>query len=83
MKKLGLHPEELCVESFSVVADGDAMRGTVRGNAELAAPPYTQACATWPGPGRTCQPGVYTCPECASPQVTRDQCGPTDISVAD
>ena len=78
MKKLGLHAEELRVESFSVVADGDAQRGTVRGNAELAPPPYTQGCATWPGLGRTCQPGVYTCPECASPQETRYNC-PADI----
>ena len=83
MKKLGLHPEELRVESFAVVEHRDAERGTVRGNAEVVAPPYSQACITWPGLGRTCQVGVYTCPECASPQETRYNCGPTDISVAD
>jgi hypothetical protein len=83
MKKLGLHPEELRVVSFSVVADGEAERGTVRGNAELAAPIYTQGCDTWPGYGRTCQPGVYTCPECASPRETYDLCGPTDVTIAD
>jgi hypothetical protein len=82
VKKLGLHPEELRVESFSVVADGVAERGTVRGNAAVA-PPYSQACVTWPGYGPTCQVGVYTCPECASPQETRYNCGPTDISIAD
>lgn len=84
MKKLGLHPEALRVESFAVVEDGEVERGTVRGNAAgVVAPPYSQGCITWPGPGRTCQVGVYTCPECASPQETRYNCDPIDIAAAD
>lgn len=55
--KLRLHPDALCVETFSATSPTPAERGTVE-----AHEPFTRYGAD------TCRP-LYTCPECATPPL--------------
>ena len=54
MNKIRLHLEDLRVESFATAGEGQAPRGTVRAHASG----YF-----------TCDPNVWTCPECAYPDT--------------
>jgi hypothetical protein len=76
MKKLKLHPDELRVESFATVANGNG-RGTVQANdSNDWGDPLSTQCWTDPTADTPWQTG-HTCPECA-PMATPD--GPcTDI----
>jgi hypothetical protein len=67
MKKLKLHADELRVESFATVANGNG-RGTVQANDSEA--PLSTQCWTDPTADPTWQPD-HTCPECA-PMETPD-----------
>jgi hypothetical protein len=69
MKKLKLHADELRVESFATVVNGNG-RGTVQANDSGDPLLLSTQCWTDPAADTTWQP-AHTCPECA-PMETPD-----------
>lgn len=67
MKKLRLDPDDLAVEAFDTVGEGEDGSGTVRGHQESNRFPV---CGTLAPQATTCETGP-TCPECA---YTLDPC---------